>query len=354
MGSLRLALAPWIAAALLALPASIATGDDETPTESFEQPQKQVDGSTLSPSDDGNPEHYLITAPDGTQVIHYPEGKYLVFSTPKDCPDPTFVHREGKECRPDSGGDLYFHKLEYLEYLCPKPPKKRRVVLAVVPTDEPCTEGGYYRDRALSEDKFGEKWPRLPEKEAEETPPPGGTGKPPEEKKPPSYSTGKIHNPLATTDCAQKRLWELWFKAFAEGKTPKDAVDIPLVPWSKYTYGKDGTGTFESPEGSIIEQRPDGSVWEKPKGGAFKQICPPPAKSGDAPAKPATEQPKEAPKTEKPKDDKTGQVPKCEPGALADTLNDLLGTDFEGVCEDDTLGNAEGGEGDGEGHGGME
>ena len=74
------------------------------------------------------------------------------------------------------------------------------------------------------------------------------------------------------------------------------------------------------------------------------------------PAKPA-EQPKEGkPKEEKPKDDKTGQVPKCEPGALADTLNDLLGTDFEGVCEDDTLGNAEGhgDSGDGDGHGGME
>jgi len=361
MTSLRRVLAPWIAVALLALPVADASADDETPTESFEQPQKQIDGSTLSPSEDGNAEHYLITAPDGTQVIHYPEGKYIVFSTPENCPNPTFIHREGKECRPDSVGDLVIHKLEYLEYLCPVAPKKRRVVIAVVPTDDRCTEGGYYRDRALSEDNFGEKWPRLPEKQVEEKPEEKTT----EEKKPPSYGTGKIHNPLGTTDCAQKRLWELWFKAFAEGKTPKDAVDIPLVPWSKYTYGKDGTGTFESPEGSTVEVRPDGSVWEKPKGGSFKQICPPKTgtgeggdqpKTGEPPAKPKEkETQEETPKEQPPKEEKTGQAPGCEPGALADTLNDLLGTELEGVCEDDTLGDAEGGgDGDGEGHGGME
>jgi hypothetical protein len=354
MVSLVRASALWVAAALLCVPLA-SHADDEAPTESFGAGEKQLDGSYLKPAEDGEAEHYLISTPDGTQVIHYPEGKYVVVSVAADCPNPTFLHRETKECRPDSTGDLVIHKLEYLEYICPKPPKKRRVVIAVVPTDDPCTEGAYYRDRALSEDNFGEKWPRLPEKEVEEKPPEPPGNKPPPEKKPPSYGTGKIHNPLGTTDCAQKRLWELWFKAFAEGKTPKDAVDIPLVPWSKYTYGKDGTGSFESPEGSTVEVRPDGSVWEKPKGGSFKQICPPKTeKIGEPPAKPK-ETEEQPPKEEEPKDDNTGQAPKCEPGALAGTLNDLLGTELEGVCEDDTLGDAEGhGDGDGEGHGGME
>ncbi len=341
-----------VSALLLLIGAALRADDEGVPTESFDNPERQVDGSVVSRSTDGDPEHYLISGSDGTFLIHYPDGHALLQAA-EDCPNATFVPRVAKECRgPDQDGDFFLFDVQYLEYACPKDPKNRRLVIAAKETEEPCSEGGYYRERELAKDRFGERWPKPPPKEEKEEPPP--------EKKPPSYSTGKIHNPLGTKDCLQKRLWELWFKAFAEGKTPKSDVDIPLVPWSKYGYGADGTGTFETPEGTVIEQRPDGSCWEKPKGGVFKQICPPKTATGESGAgsetpktggekpsegKPADEKPAEQkPAEQKPAGDKSGQVD-CPPGLLAKTLNDLLGSELQGICfePDEMLGNAEGG-----------
>jgi hypothetical protein len=363
MAPLRVLL-PLVAplgAALLALTPAAAE-DEETPVESFENPQTQLDGSTISTSTDGDPDHYLIRTPDGALYLHWPDGRTLV-QAPDDCPGTNFLPRQQKECRgPDADGDYWIYEVEYLEYACPKPPPLRRIVISVVDTGKACSEGAYYRERELAKDRFGEKWPRPPEKD--DTPPPKT-----EEKTPPSFGTGKVHNPLATTDCLQKRLWELWFKAFAEGKTPKGDVDIPLVPWSRYSVGADGTGTFESPEGSVLEKRPDGSVWEKKKGGAFKQICksagpdgagqpktgePPKTEPGKPADKPGDKPAGDKPAGDKPADDKTGQGPvQCPPGLLADTLNDLLGSDLQGICyePDEGRGNAEGGEGEGEGGG---
>ena len=90
-----------------------------------------------------------------------------------------------------------------------------------------------------------------------------------------------IHNPLATTDCFQQALWNLWFQFFAEGRFKnKDLVDIPKDPlgaeapiWKEFIHvGEVDRWTLL--DDSTLERFADGSVWIKKPFGKWENVCP--------------------------------------------------------------------------------
>ena len=157
---------------------SISVGDD---TYEFGDFKKQQDGTLTADiysSPDGQSGTLVRNPEDGTHLISLSGGKNILIAG-SGCTDNPDVVKDFKEvsvreCRRDEDGKLFWHKVNYLEYTCTKPPYYTRRIPQSVVAEEPeapCTEEDYQASgRAAA--VYGGKWVGV--KPPTETPPPGG------------------------------------------------------------------------------------------------------------------------------------------------------------------------------------